>query len=305
MDTMNISEEFKNKIIGCFGEAGRDWLTTLDVRIETFLARWDLTFEAVVSNLSYNYVAKVTDAEGQARILKIGVPNFDFQNEIRTLQAYSGKGCAQLIKADAKHGAMLLERLDPGTMLMEEQDEEVVVEQFMKVWKLIRRPKPTDDLYPTILNWASGFTRYLESEPQDHQRIPSEEVRLAEQYMREITETSAGLELLHGDLHHENILYSEQQGWMAIDPKGVVGDPYFDVVQFMVNHLHTKPDPEGLLRWRVDALCAGLHFDRERLLKAAIALGTLYACWGIEDSSDWKDTYQCVEWFKQQLSELL
>lgn len=296
---MKLPDLFIQKITGAFGETGQAWLDILETRLETFLARWDLTFDSTVPNLSYNYVAKVTDSEGIPLILKLGVPNYDFQNEIRCLQAYAGQGCAKLIKSDIKHGAMLLERLDPGVMLSTLTDEEEVIKHFMHVWKAIRRPVPDGAIFPTILDWAQGLQRYKERHQSSEAPIPFETVNLAEALFQELTESSEGLQLLHGDLHHENILYSEQQGWMAIDPKGVVGDPYCDVVQFIVNQLEDKTNPKDLLKLRIDRLCEGLQLDRERLLKAAIAMGTLYACWGIEDNSDWVHTYQYVQWFQE------
>ena len=37
-------------------------------------------------------------------ILKLGVPNFDTRNEMITLQAYDGNGCAKLLKSDPENG---------------------------------------------------------------------------------------------------------------------------------------------------------------------------------------------------------
>lgn len=299
---INISDLFKKKIMGAFGKEGKAWLATLEIRVETFLARWDLSFEAVMPNLSYNYVVKVKDSNGKPMVLKLGIPNYDFQNEIRCLQAYDGKGCVQLLKADPKHGAMLLERLDPGIMLSEEKDEEVVIQQYIKVWKAIRSPRSASATFPTIMDWAAGLNRFLDRHPEQNGPISSDLIRVAEQYLREITNTSEELQLLHGDLHHENILYSNQHGWMAIDPKGVIGDPYLDFVPFLVNHLHNKLRPKELLKWRIDVLCKAMDLDRERLLKAAVAMATLSACWGIEDRNpDWQQIYQCVEWFHELL----
>jgi streptomycin 6-kinase len=248
-----------------------------------------------VGNLSYNYVLKVRDSAGTPLILKLGVPNFDTANEMVTLQAYDGDGCARILKSDPKNGVMLLERLVPGIMLSEETDEMIVLENYIKVWKAIRRPVPNGGSTPTITDWFEGLKRYRET---GDVQISMEHVLLAEEFFQFVIETSEGPELLHGDLHHENILFSEHKGWMAIDPKGVAGDPYFDVVSFLVNQLDSKPHPKSILKLRVDTISEQIGLDRERLLKAAIALGTLYACWGIEDNDpDWEKTYQCVKWF--------
>lgn len=294
---MKIPQPFQEKIVNGFGQAGEEWLSSLEAMVETYLQKWELSSEGPVDNLSYNYVIKVIDKKRTPLILKLGVPNFDTRNEILTLQAYNGNGCAQLLKSDPVHGVMLLERLVPGTMLSTVEDEKLVVETFCKVWKAIRRPLPNGGTTPSLTNWFEGLPRYRKNYPENDGPISLEHVQLAEEFFRDVNETSAGAELLHGDLHHENILYSDQYNWMAIDPKGVAGDPYFDVVSFLVNQLDSKPDPKSILKLRVDLISEQLGLDRKRLLNASIALGTLYACWGIEDQADWETTYQCVKWF--------
>lgn len=292
---MQISSKFQKKIINAFGSDGVSWLDSLESTIQTYLQKWELTSEGPVENLSYNYVIKVTDSAGTPFILKLGVPNFDTRNEMKTLQVYNGDGCAKLLKYDMEDGVMLLERIVPGRMLSTESDEMIVIANYIKVWKAIRKPLPDGASTPSLVHWFEGLRRYQET---GDKQIPLEHVQLAEEFFHQVIDTSKGLELLHGDLHHENILYSEQNGWMTIDPKGVAGDPYFDVVSFLVNQLDSKADPKSILKLRVDSISEQLGLDRQRLLKAAIALGTLYACWGIEDHDpDWEKTYQCVKWF--------
>ncbi|MCM3691906.1 aminoglycoside phosphotransferase family protein [Neobacillus niacini] len=291
---MQISSEFQDKIINAFGSDGQTWLQSLESTVQTYIEKWELTSDGPVANLSYNYVIKVRDSEGTPLILKLGVPNFDTRNEMVTLQVYDGDGCARILKSDPKHGVMLLERLVPGTMLSEETDERMVLENYIKVWKAIRKPVPKEGATPSLTHWFEGLKRYRES---GDVQISMEHVQLAEEFFQQVMETSEGPQLLHGDLHHENILLSEQKGWMAIDPKGVAGDPYFDVVSFLINQLESKSDPKSILKLRVDTISKQLGFDRGRLLKVAIALGTLYACWGVEDLADWETTYQCVKWF--------
>jgi streptomycin 6-kinase len=299
---MQIAPLFQKKIINSFGEEGKVWLASLETTVQTYLQKWELSSEGPVDNLSYNYVLKVRDAEGKPLILKAGVPNFDTKNEIRTLKAYNGRGCANLVKSDPANGVMLLERLVPGTMLSSEIEERQVVEKFIKVWKAIRRPVLIGENTPSITNWFEGLKRYGNHYPNNDGPISTEHIRVAEGFLKDVLDTSAGPELLHGDLHHENILFSKDHGWMVIDPKGVLGDPYFDVVSFLINQLDSKEDPKSVLRFRVDTLSEQLGFERKRLLKAAVALGTLYACWGIEDQDpDWEQTYQCVNWFMEFL----
>ncbi|GKV55854.1 kinase [Sporosarcina sp. NCCP-2222] len=299
---MDIPVEFQQKIIGCFREEGEKWLAALPEKVAHYAKQWGLTIQGPFTNLSYNYVLFVEDTQGQPFVLKLGVPNFDCRNEMDTVRQYDGKGCARLVKADREEGVMLLERLSPGTMLSDLLDEEEVVRIFLDTWKAIRRELPTERQIPMITDWAGSLTTYA-AQANGNQEIPIEFINRAQEYIYKNMEEPERHELLHGDLHHENILYSEERGWLAIDPKGVGGDPCFDLVSFMINHLMEKPDPRTLLEYRVNRISEELHIDQIRLLETAVGLSTLYACWAIEDQSDWQDTYQCAVWFNELLEE--
>jgi len=58
-----------------------------------------------------------------------------------------------------------------------------------------------------------------------------------ERLYKQITATESAEVLLHGDLHHENILYCENGSWKVIDPKGVIGIPCLETGRFIQNHL--------------------------------------------------------------------
>ncbi|MBB4826155.1 streptomycin 6-kinase [Sporosarcina luteola] len=298
---MEIPFEFQRKIVGCFREEGERWLASLPEKVAHYAELWELTIQGPVSNLSYNYVLFVEDALGQPFILKLGVPNFDCRNEMDTVGQYDGNGCAKLVKADREAGVMLLERVLPGTMLSEREDEEAVIRIFLTTWKAIRRELPTDRKIPMITDWAVSLTQYAAG--QSNPAIPRDFIEKAEGYIKRSMDHPQHHALLHGDLHHENILYSEERGWLAIDPKGVGGDPCFDLVSFMINHVMNKPDPRAVLTYRVNRISEELELDKIRLLKAAVGLSTLYACWALEDQSDWQDTYQCAIWFNELLEE--
>ncbi|TQR20609.1 aminoglycoside phosphotransferase family protein [Psychrobacillus vulpis] len=290
---------FENKVTGAFGTIGREWLNELDITVQKYLDKWDLQSEGPVDNLSYNYVLKVNYENDNRAILKLGVPNYDFDNEIRTLHTYNGKGCVQVIKSEPECGAMLLEHLLPGTMLVE-VEEMLAIKHFAKVWTQLRRQVEKNADHPSIKHWMRALDRYLEVYTNNEGPISTYNIQLAQTYFNEICNTSIGSELLHGDLHHENILFSDKYGWIAIDPKGVIGDPYFDFISFLTNQLFHKTNPKQLIEQRVIGLCEEMNLDKDRLLKSGFTMSILYACWGIEDNdSDWKKTYQCALWFEE------
>ena len=88
---------------------------------------------------------------------------------------------------------------------------------------------------------------------------------------------------LHGDVHHDNILDFGPRGWLAIDPKRVVGERGFDYANLLCNpDLPTSTIPARLLRQsRVIAQAAGL--ERQRLLQWTLAFAGLSAAWFLED----------------------
>lgn len=296
---MKYPNEFVQKVTGAFGNVGKEWLSELDSIVQTYLEKWNLQSVGPVENLSYNYVLKVKGEYGNRAILKLGVPNYDFKNEIRTLQTYDGEGCVQLLKTDSTDGVMLLEHLLPGTMLAG-VEERLAIKHFVKVWTDIRRKVEKNANHPTVEDWMQAFDRYLEVYPMNEGPISTENIQLAKNYAHEITNTSEGIELLHGDLHHENILFSDEYGWIAIDPKGVIGDPYFDFVSFLTNQLIDTFNPKQLLKQRVSLLSEEMQLDNDRLLKAAVAMSMLYACWGLEDNDPyWENSFRCAKWFEE------
>lgn len=94
--------------------------------------------------------------------------------------------------------------------------------------------------------------------------------------------------VLHGDLHHENILFSEPRGWLAIDPKGIFGDRTYDAANVLFNPIDSPELVANEARFLETAriLAQRLDLDFRRLLAFAFAHGCLSASWSIEDGQD-------------------
>lgn len=297
---MKYSDSFVAKIEGAFGEEGKQWLNRLHLIIESYAKRWDLSIQKPVDNLSYNYVLNVVQQDGTPAILKIGVPNWDFSNEINTLATYNGIGSVKLLRFDHEDGIMLLEKISPGIMLFDLTEEEAI-EQYIKVWsKLPRKPKSAQSL-TEIITWFSAFDRYLMSDYAGE--YPLREIVLeAKNLTKEFTGASSELHLLHGDLHHENILFSDFHGWTAIDPKGVIGHLYLDFTSFIINHLPNHIDIKYTLYNRINRISKLLHLDKQKLIKACVVMAALSTCWAIEDKEpNWKQTYLYTDYFRSIL----
>jgi len=105
----------------------------------------------------------------------------------------------------------------------------------------------------------------------------------------DLLDSMAAPVLLHGDLHHENILRAQRQPWLAIDPKGLAGEPAYEVGAHLRNlpaHLLAQPQPERFIARRADILAEELGLDRDRLLGWGLAQAVLSAWWCIEDNME-------------------
>ncbi len=105
--------------------------------------------------------------------------------------------------------------------------------------------------------------------------------------LRELLEDAPPPSLLHGDLHYGNIVTSERAGHLLIDPKGVAGDPAFDI-GYLVSRAMPRakdelPFPNAIDR-RLAFLPAATGLDRRRVAAFAYVAAALSAAWAIQDA---------------------
>lgn len=266
--------------------------------------RWRLTVLSPFPNLSFNYVAPAVREDGSEAVLKIGMPHKELWTEIEALRVYDGRGSVRLLEADPEQGLLLLERLRPGTVLTTLADEENDAQATSFAAAVMRglwRTAPLEHSFPHIHDWAAGMQRLRAHYHGGVGPLPIRLVEEAEILFAELLASAADPVVLHGDLHHDNILFAQQRGWLAIDPKGIVGEPAYEVGALLRNlwpDRHTIHDPANLLARRIDQLSEELGIDRARIRGWAVAQGVLSAWWCLEDGDDcWKAAIALTELF--------
>jgi streptomycin 6-kinase len=298
-----LPDSFIQTVTGYFGEAGRVWLANLPARIEECRQAWSLTL-AEPFPLSINYVAPGVRTDGSPVVVKIGVPNIEVTREITSLKLYEGQGMVRLLDALPDRGAMLQERILPGTPLAALQDDDeatrILANQMQQIWRPMSRedeagaatPANGSTVFVSLERWTEGIRRYGGRHSGRHSGasnglIPRNLFDRAEGMLDEFLASQGEPYLLHGDLHHDNVLRSERDGWLGIDPKGVVGEREFDAGPMMWNpwwRIHTWPDLWSVLGRRLDILREILGFDRQRLLGWCFIEAVLSMVWDIESS---------------------
>lgn len=295
-----LPADFVQTITSLYGAAGVDWLARLPALVAACERRWALTVGAPFA-LTYNYVAPATCADGSAVVLKLGVPNRELTTEIAALRCYAGQGSVRLLAADAGAGALVLERLTPGTPLAQlaATDDAAATSIAAGVMRRLWRPAPPDHAFPTVADWAAGLGRLRARFGGGSGPLPAALVAQAEALFSDLLASMDAPVLLHGDLHHHNILAAERAPWLAIDPKGLVGEPAYEVGALLRNplpQLLAWPQPGRLLARRIDQFSAELGLDRARLRGWGLAQAVLSAWWSIEDSgAGWQPAIAIAE----------
>jgi streptomycin 6-kinase len=296
-----IPQTLTKTMLELHGERGAEWLAQLPAMLAECAERWSLTVMPPFPNLSYNYVAPAVRADGSDAVLKVGVPNPELTTEIEALRRYDGRGIVRLLEADAGRGWLLLERLTPGIPLSTLEDDERATSIAAQVMRQLWRPAPSEHPFPTVAKWGLGFRRLRAEFNGGTGPFPAALVGRAESLYAELLATSAESMLLHGDLHHDNILSAERQPWLALDPKGLVGEPAYEMGALLRNpypRLLAWPNLQQILARRLHQLAEELGFDRQRLLGWGLAQAVLSAWWNYEDGvSGWQRGIALAEKF--------
>jgi streptomycin 6-kinase len=280
---------FVRNIRAGFGAAGTRWLAELPALLAGYADRWALTLGRPYP-MTYHCVVAATRADGTGAVLKLGVPgNQDFGWQVETLRLVGGDGMARLLEADVPGGALLLERVDPGGRVTprDETADPAATDVLLDVMRRLHRPAPAGATLPTVADRGRAFAKLRARHGGGTGPLPADVVEHAERTYAELAaDPAAPAVLLHGDLHHENVLRSHRAGWLAIDPAGVLGEPAYEVGPLLLNpwdELLRWPDPARVLARRVDQLAEGLAVDADRVRRWGFAFAVLSAVWFDED----------------------
>lgn len=103
----------------------------------------------------------------------------------------------------------------------------------------------------------------------------------------ELLSSPRDIVVLHGDLHHGNVLDFDRSGWLAIDPKGLIGERGFDFANIFTNPDLDNPIPRvatipEIFKQRLSIVTETAGLERERLLKWIISWCGLSTIWSLE-----------------------
>ncbi len=255
----------------------------------SFPRRWKVSGAVLIAETFSSRIWKVVREDGRPAIVKDLKPFDDVEDELRgkhLLRWLDGRGAVRLLGTDGNR--MLLEYAGERhlTDVLDKAGDtaatEIAAEVMARLHGSSNRPAP-HELQPLRHRFTPLFRVAEAARKASVSDIYAEAAAVAER----VLDDARDVRPLHGDMHHENILESPR-GWLAIDPKGVLGDPCFDAANMFFNPLDRDAlckDPERIAGMAAIFLSV-LALDPRRVLDHAFAYGCLSAAWHAEDEND-------------------
>ena len=256
----------------------------VETALSRALIRWSLTKASPIAETPTSWIFRV-EQNGRnfavLKILKTGKGDAE-QRGGELMNWYGGEGAATVF--DRHGGTLFMEWLDGiqlGDAVRQGRDEEASIALATVVGNLHRpRAGAPEDLLPLREHFAPLFAISIRAWPYTARDLFARASGVA---LTLFDRPSAQIPL-HGDLHHDNII-SSPRGWLAIDPRALLGDPAYEVANALNNPIGAEAlvrDPRRIASMS-ELLAHRLGFSRKRILGWAAAHAALSACWSLED----------------------
>lgn len=273
---ISIPATFAEDTITREGEAGRAWLEALPNTVENLCQHWQLTIKGPVIH-GYAGIAMLVQRDKEECVLKVYWRDEDTDSAPVALKIWNGRGAVMVLEHEPQIGALLLEKLDPNRSL--EQLE--IGEAVMIAGRLLRRlaiPAPehmrsvTDMAGQMVYSMQQRWEHY--GRPFSHQLLE----RVCE-WTKELGPASDNL-MTDYDLHYADILASQREPWLMIDPKAIAGDPEFSLAQLLWTRLEEMEARRGL-EYHFHTLVEAAELDYGLARRWTIIRCTDYWLWGL------------------------
>lgn len=262
-------------------------MTSPETEPDAVLARWRRQWHLEPDGEAFTTPSSVLQPvrRGDERLfLKLAVSREERAGSA-VLAWWGGEGAVRVVRAD--DAAQLLERADGPRDLSalartgpsgDEEATRILCRTGLRLHATGTPPRPSG-LF-SLRRWFRDLVDDVRAADDDGLLADARSVA------RELLEHPAADVVLHGDLHHGNVLDGGARGWLAIDPKPLHGDPGFDVANILCN-----PDPDlaltpGRLERTVAVIASETGTTERRVLSWALAWSALSAVWSDGDGTD-------------------
>lgn len=283
-----MSQPVVEDIIKRFGQEHYDQVLS---KIEEYGVKWSLQNIRLRFHLSANLIFTCQSDQDDAPVgdfvLKIGYPaSPEIVTEVNALKEYNGGKFCKVYEADIEAGIFLEQYITPGIALREEPSLDARLAVFCGLYEDLHICSKLEGVYPTYKQWVYRITDYMRNR-QDCTDL-YDKMKKAKEVFDNVSLNYNRESLLHGDLHHDNILLNGDGVYTIIDPKGVLGDPVFDLPRFILNEFDEEVTPalQSKISYIVKVLAERLHIPSHILKQCLYIEMTMAVCWCAESGAD-------------------
>lgn len=260
---------------------GPSWLRRLPEILTELCEHWQLTVDGPSWHGHCGIAVPVRSSRGRT-VLKVNWPHPEAAHEHLALKRWDGSGAIRLLAADPPRWALLLERADADRDLYREplQQACTVLGELLNRLAVPALPQLVrlSDEAARISQTIAGFDA-----------IPRRFVGQARSLCTElVADPGVDASLLHTDLHYWNVLASDREPWLAIDPKPMAAEPAFGVAPALWNRweeVTAARNPRDHLRMRLQWLCEAGGIDEDRAKAWTIVREVQNARWAVRPDS--------------------
>jgi streptomycin 6-kinase len=256
-------------------QAGPRACGNLALMFSEYLERWKLTPDGEpIATLTSRLLP--VRWHGSAAMLKIAVHEEERRGGLLMVWWNGKKGAAPVL-AHGGH-AILMERAEGGASLGDiarNGGDDEASRTLCAVLAQLHTPR--DGLPPSLIpltEWFEALGRAVEV----HGGI----LRVAARTASQLLATQRDIVVLHGDIHHGNVLSFNSLGWLAIDPKGLVGERGFDYANIFCNPDIEMATMPGRLARQIGVVAEAAELEPSRLLAWVLAWAGLSAAFSFE-----------------------
>lgn len=283
--SITIQAYDKAKVVKHFGQ---NFHEKVQVMIDELIEKWTLNDLELIDSYSANLVMKANSYPFGPVLLKIARHAHEFESEFYALKAFKGKGFCQLYDMSQEHYALIETFVSPGIMLSKEKTLDKRLNAFCHLFKTIHpsfyfeEKEDYDYEYKSYENWMDNIADFMIK--QEAWSEVNEHVVYSQDLFKKLWKKYDSKKLLHGDFHYYNIL-KDHNDYKAVDPKGVIGNPVFDLPRYMLNEYWDTDDE--VLELNIKRVFQVFHekfnIPLEDLKSLLYIEGVLANSWNIED----------------------
>jgi streptomycin 6-kinase len=259
-------------------------------RLNYYLSAWSLSNPRLLTQTVTSHIYTVTYGT-ETVVLKLLSPT-ETEEQIGALALHYFNGCGAVRLLHYDEGAQLMEYAagDELVTLVERGEDENatrIIAQVIKQLHGVPQDAPRAGLFMLDRWFRALFDKAAEDRQAGIESIYMRGAALARRLLADQRE----VRVLHGDIHHRNIRQSSR-GWLAFDPKGLVGERTYDCANTLCNPAMPEiVHSETRLLTNAAILADTLALDLSRVLAFTYAYACLSASWslsiGAEDMVRW------------------